>query len=132
MKAFICCFILLFGTISMAADKKTVELVPDSDGVQRTTVVGGEYYFDPYHIIVKAGHPVEISFKKTSSWIPHNIVIEAPDAGITVRETMEKDVRKITFTPNKPGRYPIFCDKKLIFLKSHREKGMEGVLEVVE
>jgi hypothetical protein len=30
------------------------------------------------------------------------------------------------------GRYPFYCDKKLFFMAGHREKGMEGVLEVVE
>jgi hypothetical protein len=30
------------------------------------------------------------------------------------------------------GEYPFYCSKKLLFFKSHREKGMEGMLEVVQ
>jgi hypothetical protein len=29
----------------------------------------------------------------------------------------------------QPGIYLFYCDKKLLFLPSHREKGMEGRLE---
>lgn len=44
------------------------------------------------------------------------------------------DIRggEYSFTTTKPGKYPFYCDKKLLFMDSHREKGMEGILEVVE
>ena len=37
---------------------------------------------------------------------------------------------KVRFTPTKAGVFAFYCDKKLLFFKSHREKGMEGVLKV--
>ena len=45
--------------------------------------------------------------------------------------SIERDVSAgktvtVQFTPQKPGRYSFYCDKKLLFLPSHREKGMEG------
>jgi plastocyanin len=38
----------------------------------------------------------------------------------------------VRFTPTHPGTFVFYCDKKLLFFKSHREKGMEGRLEVRE
>jgi hypothetical protein len=32
----------------------------------------------------------------------------------------------------REGIYPFYCSRKLLFFESHREKGMEGTLEVVE
>jgi len=40
------------------------------------------------------------------------------------------DTVKVRFTPTKAGVFAFYCDKKLLFFKSHREKGMEGVLKV--
>ena len=34
-------------------------------------------------------------------------------------------------TATKVGKYPFYCGKKLPFMAGHREKGMEGILEVV-
>jgi plastocyanin len=48
-----------------------------------------------------------------------------------VEEALGSDAKKIAFTATKVGKYPFYCSKKLPFLASHRERGMEGVLEVV-
>jgi plastocyanin domain-containing protein len=104
----------------------------DSNGVQQVEIVGGEYYFEPDHIIVKVNVPVELTFKKTPGVTPHNIIISAPDAGIDLNEDVSKDSRTIKFIPSKTGKYAMYCDKRFLFFKSHRERGMEGVLEVVE
>jgi hypothetical protein len=37
---------------------------------------------------------------------------------------------KIQFTPTQSGKVGIECDKKLLFFKSHKERGMIGTLEV--
>jgi hypothetical protein len=39
--------------------------------------------------------------------------------------------KTIKFVPTKTGTYPFYCSKKVPFVKSRRERGMEGVLEVV-
>jgi hypothetical protein len=36
----------------------------------------------------------------------------------------------IRFTPTQRGLFTFYCDKKLLFFKSHRDKGMEGLLDV--
>lgn len=114
------------------AQKKEFKATVDKDGVQRVEVTGGEYFFDPDHIIVKVNVPVELTVRKKSGVVPHDIVINAPEAGINFKEGFGKEPKVIKFTPTKTGKYPIYCSKQLLFFKSHREKGMEGVLEVIE
>jgi uncharacterized cupredoxin-like copper-binding protein len=104
---------------------------PDADGVQRVRLVAGSYFFKPNHIIVKANVPVELSASRESGITPHDLVIRAEEAGINVKEDLGSDPKKIAFTATKPGKYPIYCSKKLPFMAGHREKGMEGMLEVV-
>lgn len=115
-----------------AETKKIYRATVDTDGVQRVAIRGGGYFFDPAHIIVKVNTPVELSVRKESGMVPHNIVIKAVSAGIDFDEDLGTETKKISFTPTKAGKYPIYCSKKLLFFESHRDKGMEGVLEVVE
>ncbi len=110
--------------------QKIFHATTSTDGVQRIEILGGDYFYDPDHIIVKANVPVEITIKKDSRIVPHNITIEAPDAEIEVSESLRTKPKVIRFTPTKPGKYAFYCTKRLLFFKSHREKGMEGVLEV--
>ncbi len=124
-------FCLMSALPCLAAD--TPFIVPvDQDGIQRVEIVAGEYFFKPGHIVVKVNMPVELKVRKESLLIPHDIVIKAPDAGITISESLSRKPMTFFFTPGKTGSYPIYCSKKPPFMKSHRDKGMEGVLEVVE
>ena len=116
----------------LPAGKSVYKAVVDTDGVQKADVVAGEYFFNPDHIIVKANIPVELKVRKEPGIVPHDFVLKAPEAGIDVLESLGTEPKVIRFTPAKPGKYTFYCDKKLIFSKSHREKGMEGILEVVE
>ena len=67
-----------------------------------------------------------------SGLVPHNINIHAPVAGIEVDESLSNTPKAIRFTPTAVGKYPFYCSKGLPFVKSHRERGMEGLIEVVE
>jgi plastocyanin domain-containing protein len=60
------------------------------------------------------------------------IVIKAPEAGIDISESLSTEPKIIRFTPIKTGKYVFYCAKKFLFFKSHRDKGMEGVLEVIK
>jgi plastocyanin len=105
----------------------------DPDGVQRVEVIGGDYYFDPNYIVVKVNTPVELKVRKASGFIPHDMVVKAPDAGIDFKTDLDaKKPEIVKFTPTKVGKYEMLCDKKLLFFKSHKNKGMDGVIEVVE
>jgi plastocyanin len=116
---------------AMGKEKRVVATV-DADGVQRVEVVGGEYYFDPNYIVVKVNKPVELKVKKASGYVPHNIAVKAPEAGIEFNVDMKGEPKPVTFTPTKVGKYPMDCDKKLLWFKSHKDRGMEGMIEVVE
>ena len=100
------------------------------DGIQRVEILGGGYFYDPNYVIVKVNVPVEITVKKEAGFVPHDFVIKAPEAGINVQELMEDKPKVVKFTPTKVGTYPFYCSKKMIFTKSHRDKGMKGILEV--
>ncbi len=106
--------------------------MPGKDGVQRVQVLGGGYFFRPGHIIVKVNVPVELTLSREVGIVPHNLAIQAPAANVVIDEDLEVTPKTVTFTPTLPGRYAFYCDKQLLFLPSHREKGMEGILEVVE
>ncbi len=129
---FIVLILSLFAVSDTGAEEDAFKAIVDSDGVQRAEVLAGEYFFKPNHIVVKKNVPVELNVRKEPTIVPHDFVIKAPEAGIDILEPLSKEPKSIKFTPKKTGKYPFYCDKKLIFSKSHREKGMEGVLEVVE
>ncbi len=127
----VCLTLVVSVAALFAADPVAVEVPLGADGVQRATVETDSYSFSPGHLIVKAGKPVELIFKSLTTFVPHNIVIDDPRSGLSIREEVPAgESITIKFTPTVPGSFAIFCDKKLLFFKSHREKGMEGVLEV--
>ena len=125
-------FLIFFAQAAAQEGKKPVVASIDADGVQRVSIVGGEYFFDPSRIIVKVNVPVELKVTKESGVTPHDIVLKAPEAGIDFAEDIGTTPKVIKFTPTKTGTYPFYCAKKFLMFKSHRERGMEGVLEVIE
>jgi plastocyanin len=124
--------LVLVPVITCAAAEPFAFDVPlDPDGIQRTVVEADSYEFSPRHLVVRAGKPVELTVKSVTILVPHNFLIDDPKSGLAIREEVSAgQTVKITFTPTVPGSFAIYCDKKLLFFKSHREKGMEGVLEV--
>jgi len=101
------------------------------DGVQRVQILAGEYFFTPKEIVLRVNVPVELLVKKASNVVPHDIVIKSPEAGMDIDENIGTEPKTIKFTPTKTGRFPFYCSKKFPFFKSHRERGMEGVIEVI-
>lgn len=122
--------VLMFAASALAQESPPL-VKPDADGVQRIRLVAGSYFFKPNHIVVKVNVPVELTASRESGIAPHDLAIQAGDAGIAVKEDLGTDPKKIVFTATKAGKYAIYCSKKLPFMASHREKGMEGILEVV-
>lgn len=101
------------------------------DGVQRATVTLDSYSYTPSHLIVEAGKPVELTLTSVTMITPHNFIIKDPAGSLSVEQDVSagKTVT-IKFTPTQPGIFPIYCDKRLWPMPSHRDKGMEGKLEV--
>jgi plastocyanin domain-containing protein len=102
------------------------------DGIQHVSIVGGNYFFRPNRVIVKVNVPVELGVTLERGIVPHSLVIDAPEAGIQVDQKLSSEPKKIRFTPTATGSFTFYCKNKLLFLKSHRAKGMEGTLEVVD
>jgi plastocyanin len=114
----------------MGVEKRFVATV-GPDGVQQVEIIGGEYYFDPNYIVVKVNTPVELKVKKAAGYVPHDIMVKAPEAGIDFKADLGKDWQSIKFTPTKVGKYEMYCDKRLLWFKSHKDRGMDGYIEVV-
>lgn len=112
-----------------AADDGVHVATAGPDGVQRVEVVAGSYFFRPARIVVRAAVPVELAVRNESLLVPHNFVIDAPEAGMDISMPLSERLTVIRFVPGQPGKYRFFCDRKLLFFKSHREKGMEGIIE---
>jgi plastocyanin len=101
------------------------------DGVQRATVTVDSYSYQPSHLIVEAGKPVELTLVSITTLIPHNFIIKDPAGSLSIEQDVSAGKTVIaTFTPTQRGAFPIYCDKRLWPLPSHRDKGMEGLLEV--
>jgi plastocyanin len=122
-------FLVFF--LSDVAARDELILAPDADGVQRVTMTADSYAYKPDRLAVRAGVPVEITLTSLTTFTPHNFVLKDSEAGLTINQDIGAgETVKVRFTPTKPGLYTFYCDKKLLFFKSHREKGMEGQLRV--
>lgn len=136
MRYYLTCFMLVFLFIlpisNAVGQKKIHRASVDADGIQRVEIVAGSYFFDPDHIVVKVNVPLELRIRREAGMVPHNFLLKEPDAGFDVNESLSTEGKVIRITPNKTGNYPFYCDKKLLFFESHRKKGMEGVIEVIE
>lgn len=140
MKNFVTVLVFCLGLVGHGMGRAANTPVEDSvyrasvsaDGIQHVKIEGGAYFFKPNRVIVKMGVPVELTVSVSKSLIPHTFVMHSPEAGISVDEDLSSAAKNIRFTPRAVGKYPFFCKNKLLFFESHREKGMEGMLEVVE
>lgn len=115
----------------LAPPSPSVTVPMSADGVHRATITLDSYSYTPNHLIVEAGKPVELTLTSVTTIIPHNFIIKDPAGSLSVEQDVSagKTVT-IKFTPAQPGTFPIYCDKRLWPLPSHRDKGMEGKLEV--
>ena len=105
--------------------------VDQLDGIQRATVILDSYSYTPSHLIVQAGKPVELLLTSITSITPHNFLLKNEAAGLSIeRDVSSGRTVTVQFTVRKPGLYPFYSDKILLFFASRREEGMEGVLEV--
>lgn len=96
-------------------------------------ITAGSYYFKPDKIQVRVGEAVTLKVRNEASIIPHDFVVQAPAAGIDINLAVAAGATaSASFTATQAGTYPLYCSKKPPLMKSHRDKGMYGQLEVVE
>jgi plastocyanin len=106
--------------------------MPAADEAARTVRISvGDYAFRPDEIRVKAGRPLVLELVNIDGITPHNFTLEDARAGLDIDVSLApRETKPVRFVPTRAGRYVFYCNKKLPFLKSHRARGMEGVLIV--
>ena len=104
---------------ALAAEPQVIEIKLDS------------YTIKPDSITGKVGQPVTLKVRNEATFIPHNLVIKAPHAGIDVKLDLSAGKSgEVSFTPTKAGSYEMLCDKEPPIGLSHKGKGMHGILVV--
>ena len=123
--------VVVAGTVEDETAGEPVTVTIGADGIQRLEIILDSYTFTPDYIIVQSGKPVEFTLKNIASLAPHNFRIDAQEDNLLFDEDVKAGKSAtVIFIPDKPGVYEFYCDKKLPFSASHREKGMIGKLEV--
>ncbi|MCO6414446.1 MAG: cupredoxin domain-containing protein [Thiogranum sp.] len=112
-------FFLISGVLQAAAPVRSV------------AVTMGDYRFSPDSISVQSGETIRLELVNTDSLTPHNFTLKAEAAGLNVDiDVSAGGTGILDITPLAPGTFEFYCNKKLPFMKSHRHRGMEGVLIV--
>jgi plastocyanin len=128
-------FILIRAALSLmllsnSATAASQQLPPSAPATE-IHIRAGNYFFRPNHVIVEVNKPVILSAVKEPGLVPHNFILQAPEAHLSIAVSLDTKPKVIAFTPTQTGQFTFYCDKQLLFFKSHREKGMTGILEVV-
>jgi len=91
----------------------------------------GDYRFTPQHFEVTAASPVALVLRNRDTLTPHNFTLKDAAGNLDIDTDVPAGQElTVEFTPRVAGTYTFFCDKKLPFMKSHRERGMQGTLTV--
>jgi heme/copper-type cytochrome/quinol oxidase subunit 2 len=135
ISAIVCLLTLIDVAIVHAAEPSQSDppamILMATDEVQRATVTLDSYSYSPKHLIVETGRPVTLTLTSVATIIPHNFIIKDRSGNLSVEQDVSAGKTiTITFMPTQPGTFPIYCDKRLWPFPSHRDKGMEGKLEV--
>lgn len=100
--------------------------------LQTVNILAGSYFFKPELITLKVNVPVQLTVTQEAGFIPHNISMDAEQAGMKFKLDLTESEQIIRFTPLKTGQYELFCEQKLLFFESHRDKGMLAIINVIE
>lgn len=91
----------------------------------------GDYRFTPDSLSVKNGETVQLELTNTDKLTPHNFTLKAEAAGLDVDVDISPgQTETVDIAPRASGTYTFYCNKKLLFFKSHRDRGMKGTLVV--
>lgn len=131
LSAILSALLVMPGFAKEHAPGDPVRAMIDADGKQQVQIRAGNYFFKPKHIIVKVNVPVVLSITRESEIVPHSFVMKIPESGIMLDESLSTEAKTVEFTPTAVGKFKFYCRNKLLFFKSHEEKGMKGIFEVV-
>lgn len=115
----------------LSAQALSFQAALDADGTQRVTIVGGSYFFKPDRVLAKAGRPLDLIVRMEEGIVPHRFVLEGPD-GKPLADIELAATPKTLRVELPPGQYLFTCPNRLLMFKSHRERGMSGMLEIRE
>ena len=102
------------------------------DDIRVVEVKLGGYRFMPQEIELTADQPAVLRLVNTDAVIPHNFTMKATDSALDIDvDVPGGESVDVELTALPVGRYKFYCGNKLMFMKSHRDKGMEGTLIVV-
>lgn len=102
------------------------------DDTKVVEVMLGNYRFMPGEIELIADKPAIFGLVNTDSMIPHNFTIEGENHDLDINvDVLACERVNIKLKPSTAGRYTFYCGNKVLFMKSHREKAMQGTLIVV-
>jgi plastocyanin len=91
----------------------------------------GDHRFTPAEVHIAANQPAVLKLVNTDGMTPHNFTLETAGDKTDINvDVSAGDAVEVRLGPMQAGTYTFYCDKKLPFMKSHRDKGMEGSLIV--
>lgn len=115
---------LLFSLVCRAA--------PAADAGRVIAIEMGDYRFQPDTIELRAGVPVRLELTNTDGFTPHNLTLRDAAGKLDLDiDIAAGSSHTIDLVAPVSGTYTFYCNKKLPFMKSHRDRGMEGSLLVV-
>jgi len=92
----------------------------------------GNYHYMPKNIQLVIDQPVVIRLINVDSFTPHNFTLKDANNGLDVDVDIPAgETVDVNLMPLVTGSYIFYCSNKLLWMDSHREKGMEGTLTVV-
>jgi plastocyanin len=104
-------------------------------GAEVTRVIAiemGDYRFQPDTIELRAGEPVRLELTNTDGVTPHNFTLRDAAGRLDLDiDIAAGSTHTVELLAPVSGTYTFYCNKKLPFMKSHRDRGMQGSLLVV-
>jgi hypothetical protein len=91
-------------TSAFTEESKPAELRISQDGIQRAEIIVDSYGFEPNHILVVVGKPVELDLRSVTSVIPHNFSSDHPEAGMDIDPKYPMARMSSHICPNKDGK----------------------------
>ncbi|MFO0699889.1 MAG: cupredoxin domain-containing protein [Nitrospira sp.] len=127
----IAAFIAMGPSVASSEQGPPIVVPISPDGVQRATIILDSYSYSPNHLVVESGKPVELTLSSIATITPHNFIAHEPSNGLAIEQDVGAGkTATVRFVPTRASRVVFYCDKRLWPMPSHRDKGMEGVLEV--
>lgn len=92
----------------------------------------GDYRYMPANIQLLVDQPVVLRLVNVDSFTPHNFTLEDDSDGLDVNIDIPAGASvDVHLIPLIPGSHIFYCRNKLLWMDSHRKKGMEGTLTVI-